>query len=186
MSGLGFELLARDGVARRGRLATAHGIVNTPAFMPVGTQATVKGMTWQAVIDAGAEMVLGNTYHLMLRPGADAVERLGGLHKFSGWRGPILTDSGGYQILSLEPKVTASAAVAEPRSMEMVTRLERVAPEASVRVRSSKPVGAAGTCTVVALGEKYTNQRWPAPFWKSRRPNEVPEGWVPTVKVRLA
>ncbi|HET9149075.1 MAG TPA: tRNA guanosine(34) transglycosylase Tgt [Alphaproteobacteria bacterium] len=101
MSGLGFELLARDGVARRGRLTTAHGTVNTPAFMPVGTQATVKGMTWQAVLDAGAEIVLGNTYHLMLRPGAETVERLGGLHKFSGWRGPILTDSGGYQVMSL-------------------------------------------------------------------------------------
>jgi queuine tRNA-ribosyltransferase len=98
---IGFDLLARDGYARRGRLATAHGVVNTPAFMPVGTQATVKGMHWQPVIDSGAEMVLANTYHLMLRPGAEAVERLGGLHRFSGWKGPILTDSGGYQVMSL-------------------------------------------------------------------------------------
>jgi queuine tRNA-ribosyltransferase len=99
--GLHFELLARDGATRRGCLTTAHGVVNTPAFMPVGTQATVKGMHWQPVIDSGAEMVLANTYHLMLRPGAEAVERLGGLHTFSGWRGPILTDSGGYQVMSL-------------------------------------------------------------------------------------
>ncbi|MGE5540283.1 MAG: tRNA guanosine(34) transglycosylase Tgt [Gemmatimonas sp.] len=98
---ISFDLLARDGAARRARLGTAHGVVNTPAFMPVGTQATVKGMTWQSVIDTGAEMVLANTYHLMLRPGADAVEKLGGLHVFSGWRGPILTDSGGYQVMSL-------------------------------------------------------------------------------------
>ena len=99
--GIHFELLAQAGTARRGRLTTAHGVVNTPAFMPVGTQATVKGMHWQPVIDTGAEMVLANTYHLMLRPGAEAVEKLGGLHKFSGWRGPILTDSGGYQVMSL-------------------------------------------------------------------------------------
>jgi queuine tRNA-ribosyltransferase len=98
---LGFELLAKSSAARRGRMTTAHGIVNTPAFMPVGTQATVKGMNWQSVIDSGAEIVLANTYHLMLRPGAEAVETLGGLHKFSGWRGPILTDSGGYQVMSL-------------------------------------------------------------------------------------
>lgn len=98
---LGFEVLARTGNARRGRMITAHGIVNTPAFMPVGTQATVKGMHWQSVVDSGAEVVLANTYHLMLRPGAEAVEKLGGLHKFSGWRGPILTDSGGYQVMSL-------------------------------------------------------------------------------------
>jgi queuine tRNA-ribosyltransferase len=100
-TGIAFDLLARDGIARRARLTTAHGVVNTPAFMPVGTQATVKGMGWQSVIDTGAEMVLANTYHLMLRPGAEAVEKLGGLHKFSGWRGPILTDSGGYQVMSL-------------------------------------------------------------------------------------
>jgi queuine tRNA-ribosyltransferase len=106
--GLHFELLARDGATRRGCLTTAHGVVNTPAFMPVGTQATVKGMHWQPVIDSGAEMVLANTYHLMLRPGAEAVERLGGLHTFSGWRGPILTDSGGYQVFSLRDTLIAT------------------------------------------------------------------------------
>ena len=97
----GFEVLARDGAARRGRLTTAHGTVETPAFMPVGTAATVKAMTVEEVEASGAEIILGNTYHLMLRPGAERVARLGGLHEFMNWRKPILTDSGGYQVMSL-------------------------------------------------------------------------------------
>ncbi len=97
----GYTLLARDGMARRGRLATAHGTVETPAFMPVGTAATVKGMRPAEVRATGAEMVLGNTYHLMLRPGAELIAELGGLHRFMAWPGPILTDSGGYQVMSL-------------------------------------------------------------------------------------
>jgi queuine tRNA-ribosyltransferase len=99
--GFGFALLARDGAARRGRIATAHGAVETPAFMPVGTAATVKAMTPEAVAETGAEIVLANTYHLMLRPGAERVARLGGLHRFMNWPKPILTDSGGYQVMSL-------------------------------------------------------------------------------------
>jgi len=98
---VGFEMLATDGAARRGRISTAHGTVETPAFMPVGTAGTVKGMLPGNVAATGAEIVLGNTYHLMLRPGAERVARLGGLHVFSGWDGPILTDSGGFQIMSL-------------------------------------------------------------------------------------
>ncbi len=97
----GFEIGATDGFARRGRLVTAHGVVNTPAFMPVGTQGTVKAMTAEAVAATGAEILLGNTYHLMLRPGAEAVARLGGLHRFMSWERPILTDSGGFQVMSL-------------------------------------------------------------------------------------
>jgi queuine tRNA-ribosyltransferase len=97
----GFEVLAQDGKARRGRLATAHGVVNTPAFMPVGTAGTVKAMLPESVAATGAEIVLGNTYHLMLRPGAERVALLGGLHKFMNWPGPILTDSGGFQVMSL-------------------------------------------------------------------------------------
>ena len=100
-TGLGFEVLARDGAARRGRLTTAHGTVNTPAFMAVGTAATVKGLTPEEVAASGTEILLGNTYHLMLRPGAERVARLGGLHAFMSWPGPILTDSGGYQVMSL-------------------------------------------------------------------------------------
>ncbi len=101
MTGTGFKLLATDGAARLGHLETAHGGVETPAFMPVGTAATVKAMTPDMIASTGARIVLGNTYHLMLRPGAERVERLGGLHRFMNWPGPILTDSGGFQVMSL-------------------------------------------------------------------------------------
>jgi len=100
-AGTGYDLLARDGSARRGRLTTAHGAVETPAFMAVGTAATVKALTPEQVAETGTEIILGNTYHLMLRPGPERVARLGGLHRFMNWPGPILTDSGGYQIMSL-------------------------------------------------------------------------------------
>ncbi len=92
---------ARDGQARAGTLHTAHGPVATPVFMPVGTAGTVKGMTADGVRSTGASIVLGNTYHLMLRPGAERIARLGGLHRFMDWHGPILTDSGGFQVMSL-------------------------------------------------------------------------------------
>jgi queuine tRNA-ribosyltransferase len=98
---LSFEILGRDGTARRGRITTAHGTVETPAFMPVGTAGTVKAMMPQSVAETGAEIVLGNTFHLMLRPGAERVAALGGLHRFMNWPGPILTDSGGFQVMSL-------------------------------------------------------------------------------------
>ena len=96
-----FSRDATDGSARAGVLHTAHGDVQTPVFMPVGTAGTVKAMTADAVRSTGASIVLGNTYHLMLRPGAERVARLGGLHKFMDWSGPILTDSGGFQVMSL-------------------------------------------------------------------------------------
>ncbi len=96
-----FRLLATDGAARQGEIATLHGVVHTPAFMPVGTQATVKGVAPDDVRRTGAEIVLANTYHLMLRPGAERIAALGGLHKFMNWPGPILTDSGGFQVMSL-------------------------------------------------------------------------------------
>lgn len=96
-----FELLTTDGKARRGEIRTPHGVVRTPAFMPVGTQATVKAMYPGQVRDLGSDVVLGNTYHLMLRPSAERVDRLGGLHKFMNWPHTILTDSGGFQVMSL-------------------------------------------------------------------------------------
>ena len=96
-----FRLLATDGAARRGEIVTPHGRVQTPAFMPVGTQGTVKGLMPEAVRATGAEIVLGNTYHLMLRPGAERIAALGGLHQFMNWPLPILTDSGGFQVMSL-------------------------------------------------------------------------------------
>ena len=96
-----FELLARDGAARRGRLTLAHGTVDTPAFMPVGTYGSVKAMSPAELHDLGAQIVLGNTFHLWLRPGLDIIGAHGGLHRFMGWDGPILTDSGGFQVFSL-------------------------------------------------------------------------------------
>jgi queuine tRNA-ribosyltransferase len=96
-----FRLLATDGAARRGEIVTAHGPVATPAFMPVGTQGTVKGLAPEAVRAVGADILLGNTYHLMLRPGAERIAALGGLHRFINWPHAILTDSGGFQVMSL-------------------------------------------------------------------------------------
>ena len=103
-----FRLIATDGPARTGEVATAHGMVRTPAFMPVGTQAAIKGVHHDDVHASGADILLGNTYHLMLRPGAERVAALGGLHEFMRWPYPILTDSGGFQVMSLAPlrKVT--------------------------------------------------------------------------------
>ncbi|CAA7614359.1 tRNA guanosine(34) transglycosylase Tgt [Magnetospirillum sp. SS-4] len=101
MTSFSFDLLATDGTARLGRINTAHGAIDTPAFMPVGTAGTVKAMLPGSVAATGAQVVLGNTYHLMLRPGAERVARLGGLHRFMNWPGPILTDSGGFQVMSL-------------------------------------------------------------------------------------
>jgi len=96
-----FNLLASDGAARRGRIAFARGTIETPAFMPVGTYGSVKAMTPQSLCDIGAEIILGNTFHLFLRPGLDVIGEFGGLHRFIGWDKPILTDSGGFQVFSL-------------------------------------------------------------------------------------
>ena len=96
-----FRLSTTDGAARAGEITTPHGRIATPAFMPVGTQAAMKAVTWRDVRESGAEIVLANTYHLMLRPGAERIAALGGLHAFTQWDGPILTDSGGFQVMSL-------------------------------------------------------------------------------------
>jgi len=96
-----FRLFTTDGAARQGEITTAHGVIRTPAFMPVGTQAAIKGVHLSAVRAGGADIVLANTYHLMLRPGAERIARLGGLHRFMNWPYPILTDSGGFQVMSL-------------------------------------------------------------------------------------
>jgi queuine tRNA-ribosyltransferase len=112
-SPFGYRLLAQDGAARLGELRTPRGMIRTPAFMPVGTVATVKAMYPEQVRAAGADIILGNTYHLMLRPGAERIARLGGLHAFMRWDGPILTDSGGFQVMSLSKirKITEEGAV---------------------------------------------------------------------------
>src|SRR3989440_898289 len=98
-----FELLATDqhSKARRGRLRTTHGVIDTPAFMPIGTQGSIKGVSPRELRELKAQIILGNTYHLFVRPGLDVIKHFGGLHKFMSWDGPILTDSGGYQIFSL-------------------------------------------------------------------------------------
>jgi queuine tRNA-ribosyltransferase len=105
---MSFEITATDGEARAGVLTTAHGPVRTPAFMPVGTKATVKGLHPDRVRELGAEILLGNTYHLYFRPGVDVIEQLGGLHRFMGWEGPILTDSGGFQVFSLRHTIAGT------------------------------------------------------------------------------
>ena len=98
---LTFELLATDGAARTGTLTLNHGAVQTPVFMPVGTYGAVKGMSPGELEDVGAQIILGNTFHLWLRPGVEVLDKFGGLHRFNGWSRPILTDSGGFQVWSL-------------------------------------------------------------------------------------
>ncbi len=136
MSGeFSFELIETDGLARRGEIVTPRGIVRTPAFMPVGTVGSVKALYPEQVRDAGADIVLGNTYHLMLRPGAERIAKLGGLHTFMRWDGPILTDSGGFQVMSLSAvrKITEEGAAFQSHidgSRHMLT------PERSVEIQS--------------------------------------------------
>jgi queuine tRNA-ribosyltransferase len=129
-----WEGLARDGAARAGVLHTAHGAVDTPAFMPVGTAGTVKAMTADAVRSTGAGIVLGNTYHLMLRPGAERVAALGGLHVFMDWPGPILTDSGGFQVMSLGALRTLDADGVTFRS-HLDGSKHRLTPERAVEIQ---------------------------------------------------
>jgi len=116
MTAFSFSVTHTDGRARRGRMSTPHGEVDTPAFMPVGTQGAVKGVTHRDLESLGAEILLGNTYHLYLRPGDDLIARRGGLHAFTGWPKPILTDSGGYQVFSLAARRTIDEEGARFRS----------------------------------------------------------------------
>ncbi len=130
-----FTLQATDGNARLGEITTPHGNVRTPAFMPVGTQAAVKGVTPDEVRRTGADIVLANTYHLMLRPGAERIAALGGLHKFMNWAGPILTDSGGFQVMSLSElrKIGEDAVVFRSHvDGEMVT----LSPERAIEIQA--------------------------------------------------
>src|ERR1700722_713835 len=129
-----FQLLGRDGNARTGRLATPHGVVRTPAFMPVGTAGAMKGLHWREVRDAGADIVLGNTYHLMLRPGAERIAALGGLQKFTRWGGPMLTDSGGFQVMSLSELRKVSEQAVTFRSHIDGAKIE-LSPERSIEVQ---------------------------------------------------
>ena len=135
MTDLTFEVKVTDGLARTGRLTTAHGHLDTPAFMPVGTAATVKAMTPDAVAGTGAQCILANTYHLMLRPGPERIDRLGGLHTFMNWPGPILTDSGGYQVWSL-----ADLRKMDEDGVEFKSHLDgsvhRLSPERAIKIQT--------------------------------------------------
>jgi queuine tRNA-ribosyltransferase len=133
---ISFQLLHRDGAARAGLLTTPHGPVETPAFMPVGTQATVKGLTPRMVREAGARIILGNTYHLALRPGDELIAGLGGLHKFMAWDGPILTDSGGFQVFSLAAQVKITDHGARFRSHIDGASLE-LTPERAIEIQQN-------------------------------------------------
>jgi queuine tRNA-ribosyltransferase len=129
-----FELLRTDDAARRGRLHTAHGTVETPVFMAVGTQAAVKGLTPEQLDAAGVQVILGNTYHLALRPGAELIAAMGGLHRFMNWRRPILTDSGGYQVFSLASNLKLTDAAAVFRS-HIDGALFELGPEQAIRIQ---------------------------------------------------
>ena len=129
-----FEVLARDGAARRGRLVTAHGEIDTPVFMPLATTGTVKAMTPEGVAATRARIVLGNTYHLMLRPGAERIAALGGLHRFMNWPHSILTDSGGFQVMSLAARRTIAEAGVTFRS-HLDGSLYELTPERAVEIQ---------------------------------------------------
>jgi queuine tRNA-ribosyltransferase len=131
-----FEILATEGAARRGRLTTLHGVVDTPAFMPVGTRGTVKSLTPDDLREAGAQIVLANTYHLFLRPGHQLVRELGGLHRFMAWDGPILTDSGGFQVFSLAKLRKITEAGVEFRS-DVDGSTHFLSPELSIEVQQA-------------------------------------------------
>ena len=149
-----FELLATDGSARRGRLQLAHGVLETPVFMPVGTYGTVKAMAPGELDGLGAQIVLGNTFHLWLRPGTDVIEKHGGLHKFMGWTRPILTDSGGFQVFSLESKISEEGAkFASPINGDKML----LTPEDSMRIQralNSDVVMVLDECTPYPATEK--------------------------------
>ena len=135
MAAFPFEIDAREGHARTGRLITPRGVIRTPAFMPVGTAGTVKALMVDQVRAAGADILLGNTYHLMLRPGAERVARLGGLHRFMRWDGPILTDSGGFQVMSL-----AKIARVDEEAVTFQSHIDgarhRLSPERSIEIQA--------------------------------------------------
>jgi queuine tRNA-ribosyltransferase len=137
MSGaFSFRLIGTDGAARRGEIGTPHGLVQTPAFMPVGTQATVKGLTPDEVRKTGAEILLGNTYHLMLRPGAERIAALGGLHRFMNWPRPILTDSGGFQVMSLSELRTIDEAKGVVFRSHIDGAMVELSPERAIEIQS--------------------------------------------------
>ena len=174
MSGLSFTLTATDGAARTGVLATPRGDIRTPAFMPVGTAATVKALTTDQVRQAGADIVLGNTYHLMLRPTAERVSRLGGLHRFMGWERPILTDSGGFQVMSLSKiaKVTEEGVAFQSH---LDGSRHALTPERSIEIQADL----LGADIVMQLDECVS---WPAPEARAAEAMRLSSRWAERCK----
>lgn len=166
---MSFQLVAEEGGARRGRLTTAHGVVETPAFMPVGTQATVKALSPDEVREVGAQVLLGNTYHLALRPGADRIARLGGLHRFMGWDGAILTDSGGFQVFSLDHLVKVSDDGASFRS-HLDGSEQRFTPESVMAIQRQL-----GSDIAMALDQPVS---WPASSDTTRAAMQRTHRWA--------
>ncbi len=166
-----FEVLGGEAAtrARRGRLMTAHGPVDTPAFMPVGTHGAVRALDPADVRSTGAQMVLANTYHLFLRPGVELIGDLGGLHRFMGWDGPILTDSGGYQVFSLSPLARVTAAGAEFRS-HLDGSSHLLTPELAVEVQETL-----GSDVMMVLDECPP---YPCPVETARASMELTLGWA--------
>ena len=169
MAAFPFEIAATDGAARTGVLKTTRGDIRTPAFMPVGTAATVKALTVEQVRSTGADIILGNTYHLMLRPTAERVARLGGLHKFMRWERPILTDSGGFQVMSLSKiaKVTEESVAFQSHidgSKHVLT------PERSIEIQADL----LGSDIVMQLDECVA---WPAEEGRARQAMQLSARW---------
>jgi queuine tRNA-ribosyltransferase len=175
MSALSFRIDARDGAARTGVIATARGDIRTPAFMPLGTSATVKALTVDQVREAGADVILGNTYHLMLRPGAERIARLGGLHAFMRWEGPILTDSGGFQVMSLSQisKVTEEAVTFQSH---IDGARHVLSPERSIEIQADQ----LGSDIVMQLDECVA---WPAEPARAAEAMRLSARWAARCKI---
>ena len=164
-----FTLLATDGGARTGVLATARGEIRTPAFMPVGTAGTVKALTVDQVAVAGADVILGNTYHLMLRPGPERLQRLGGLHRFMRWDGPILTDSGGFQVMSLS-NIAKMSEEAVTFASHIDGSRHALSPERSIEIQADR----IGADIAMQLDECVA---WPADEARARAAMELSARW---------
>ena len=178
MGGIKFSVTHRDGAARRGRLELAHGSVETPVFMPVGTYGTVKAMSPEELDGLGVQLVLGNTFHLWLRPGTEVIEKHGGLHGFMGWKGPILTDSGGFQVFSLGAmrKITEEGAkFASPINGDQMM----LTPEESMRVQralNSDVVMVFDECTPYPATEKQAQESMELSMRWAERSKRAHEG----------
>ena len=172
----GFRVTHCDGAARRGELRTPHGTVQTPAFMPVGTRGAVKAVTQRDLLDLDAEIILGNTYHLLLRPGADLIGRAGGLHRFIGWPRPILTDSGGYQVFSLAAMRTIREDGAEFRS-HLDGSLHLLTPESAADIQAQL-----GSDVAMVLDECIAT---PAPIDVARDAMERSVRWARRARARF-